>query len=133
MFRTTLLAALVAGATVLAAPAYAQSSPVLGAWTTKVDVGGTIVESTWTFAQSGSAYTIDIKDGPFPGAPADAPPMQSVISDLVVDGGTFSFKRVLTTPQGPFNLSYTGSVDGNTLTGTVNSDFGPIPITGTRN
>ena len=132
MLRNSIFAAFAAGAVVMAAPAVAQDSPVLGEWTTKVDVGGTIVESTWTFAQSGGAYTIDIKDGPFPGAPADAPPMQSVITDVVVNGAQFSFKRALTTPQGPLNLSYSGAIDGNNLTGTVNSDFGPIAVTGTR-
>jgi len=38
----------------------------------------------------------------------------------------------LTTPQGEMNLTYTANVSGDTLTGEVGSDFGPIAMTGTR-
>ena len=58
--------------------------------------------------------------------------MPSTISDVVVDGAKFSFKRKLTTPQGEMNLTYTGTVDGDALTAEVGSDFGPITMTGTR-
>ena len=58
--------------------------------------------------------------------------MPSTISDVVVDGPKFSFKRKLTTPQGEMNLTYTANADGNTLTGEIGSDFGPIAMTGTR-
>ena len=124
--------ALAAGATLMSAPALAQASPVVGTWATAVDVQGTKIESTMTVAQANGAYTVEIKDGPMPGAPADAPAMQSVISDVAVDGAKLTFKRALTTPQGAMNLSYTATVTGDALAGEVNSDFGAIPMTGTR-
>jgi hypothetical protein len=132
MFKTIRFAAFVAAASLLATPALAQSSPVLGTWATAVDVQGMKIEAEMTISQADGAYAVAIKDGPMPGAPADAPPMASTISDVVVDGSKLTFKRALTTPQGAMNLTYTATVDGNNLTGEVNSDFGPIAITGTR-
>lgn len=124
--------ALAAGASLMAMPALAQSSPVVGTWATAVDVQGMKIEAEMTISQAPNGYAVAIKDGPMPGAPADAPPMESTISDVVVDGSKFTFKRALTTPQGPMNLTYTGTVDGDKLTGEVGSDFGPIAMTGTR-
>ncbi|MBO9518416.1 MAG: hypothetical protein J7493_10140 [Porphyrobacter sp.] len=132
MFKTLRFAAVAATATLLAAPALAQSSPVVGTWATAIDVQGQKIEAELTFSQASGGYAVAIKDGPMPGAPADAPPMESKISDLVVDGSKFTFKRALNTPQGAMNLTYTGTVDGNNLTGEIGSDFGPIALTGTR-
>jgi hypothetical protein len=132
MFKTIRFAALVAGAALMAVPAWAQSSPVVGKWATAVESDFGKFEAVMTVAPADSGYTVDIKDAPMPGAPADAPPMPSVISDVVVDGQTFSFKRKLTTPQGEMNLTYNGTVDGDTLTAEVGSDFGPLKLTGTR-
>jgi hypothetical protein len=132
MLKTIRFAALAAAASLMAAPALAADSPVVGTWDTAVDVQGQKVTAEWTVAQAGGAYTVTIKDGPFPGAPADAPPMPSAISDVVVDGAKLTFKRKLTTPQGEINLTYTANVDGDAMTGEVGSDFGPIALTGTR-
>lgn len=132
MFRTVRFAALFATATLTAAPALAQTSPVLGTWATAIDLQGTKLESTWIVAQAGGAYTIDIKDGPSPGAPAGAAPPPSTISEVVVEGAKLTFKRALTLDQGPINLAYTINVDGDAMAGEIVSDFGPIAITGTR-
>jgi len=132
MLRKVGFAVALAGASLVAMPALAQSSPVVGTWATAVDVQGTKIESTMIGAEADGGHGVEIKDGPMPGAPADAPPMESTISDVVVDGSKFSFKRALVTPQGAMNLSYAGTVDGDTLAAEVNSDFGPIAMTGTR-
>jgi hypothetical protein len=132
MFKTVRFAALAAAASLLAAPALAADSPVLGTWDTAVDVQGQKITAELTVAQAGDGYTVAIKDGPMPGAPADAPAMPSTISDVVVDGAKLTFKRKLTTPQGEMNLTYTASADGDALTGEIASDFGPIALTGTR-
>ena len=58
--------------------------------------------------------------------------MPSTISDVVIDGPKFAFKRKLTTPQGEMNFTYNGTVEGDSLSGEVGSDFGPIKLTGTR-
>ena len=132
MFKTVRFAALAAAASLICAPALAADSPVLGTWATAVDVQGQKVTAELTVAEAGDGYTVTIKDGPFPGAPADAPAMPSTISDVAVDGAKLTFKRKLTTPQGEMNLTYTANVAGDTLTGEVGSDFGPIAMTGTR-
>ena len=132
MFKTFRFAALVAGASLMAAPAVAADSPVVGTWDTAIDVQGQKMTAEITVAQAGDAYTVAIKDGPMPGAPADAPAMPSTISDVVVDGAKLTFKRKLTTPQGEMNLTYTANANGDALTGEIGSDFGPIAMTGTR-
>lgn len=132
MLKSVRFAALAAAASLIAAPALAADSPVVGTWLTAVDVQGMKIEAEMTVAEEGDGYTVAIKDGPMPGAPADAAPPPSTISDIAVDGPKLSFKRKLTTPQGEMNLTYTASVDGDTLTGEINSDFGPVVMTGTR-
>ena len=132
MLKTVGFAALATGLSLIAAPVWAQSSPVVGTWATAVDVQGAKIESTMTVAATNGGYTVDIKDGPMPGAPADAPPMASAISDVAVDGAKLTFKRALTTPQGAMNLTYNATADGDKLTGEIVSEFGPIALTGTR-
>ena len=132
MFKSARFAAFAAVASLIAAPALAADSPVVGTWATAVDVQGQKIEAELTVAQAGDGYTVAIKDGPMPGVPADAPPMPSTISDVVVDGAKLTFKRKVTTPQGEMNLTYTANADGDTLTGEIGSDFGPIAMTGTR-
>lgn len=132
MLKSVRFAALVAAASLMAAPALAADSPVVGTWDTAIDVQGQKMTAEITVAQAGDAYTVAIKDGPMPGAPADAPAMPSTISDIVVDGAKLTFKRKLTTPQGEMNLTYTANANGDALTGEIGSDFGPIAMTGTR-
>jgi hypothetical protein len=132
MLKSVRFAAFAAAASLMAAPALAADSPVVGTWDTAIDVQGQKMTAEITVAQAGDAYTVAIKDGPMPGAPADAPAMPSTISDIVVDGAKLTFKRKLTTPQGEMNLTYTANANGDALTGEIGSDFGPVPMTGTR-
>lgn len=131
MFKQVSLA-LALGASLLAAPALAQSSPVLGTWATAIDVQGMKIEAELTVSQAAGGYAVAIKDGPMPGAPADAPPMASTVSDVVVEGSKVTFKRAVTTPQGAMNLTYSATANGDNLAGEITSDFGPIALTGTR-
>ena len=132
MFRKTGLAALAAALSLASAPAFA-ASPVVGNWAAKINVMETTIESTITVAEAaGGAYTVEIKDGPMPGAPPEAAAMPSTISDVAVEGSKLSFKRKLTTPQGEMDLAYALTADGNALTGEINSSFGAIPLTATR-
>ena len=132
MFKVVRFAALAAAASLMAAPALAADSPIVGTWDTAIDVQGQKMTAELSVAQANGAYTVTIKDGPMPGAPADAPAMPSTISDVVVDGAKLTFKRRLTTPQGEMNLTYTANASGDTLTGEIGSDFGPVAMTGTR-
>jgi hypothetical protein len=115
-----------------AAPVFAADSPVAGTWATEAKSDFGTFKSTWTVAEAAGAYTIDVKDAPMEGAPADAPPPKSTISEVKVDGNTLTFNRELVMGDMTIKLSYKVTADGNTLTGQTHSDFGDIPITGTR-
>ena len=133
MFSKSVFAALVASATVLAVPAYAQGSPVLGSWDTEAVTEFGTFKATLTIAESDGAYSAQMVDTPQAGPGGQpAPAMASTISDVIVDGTGFSFKRTIDFQGQPLVLNYTGTVDGNTLTATANSDFGAIPVKGTR-
>ena len=132
MFKAIRFAALAAGASLLAVPALAAGSPLVGVWDTvaKTDFGE--FKATMTVTEAGDSYAIDVKDVPLEGAPPAPPSPPGAITDIVVDGANFSFKRKLTSPQGEIELAYTGIVAGDTFTAEVNSQFGKIPVTGTR-
>jgi hypothetical protein len=133
MLKKFTFAALAAGAAMIAVPALAADSPVVGTWNTVADAQGQKFESTVTVAEVNGAYTVDIKDQPMTGPDGQAmPPMQSTVSDVKVDGANFSFKRTLAFGDMPMELAYSGSVDGNSLTAQVTSPMGAIPVTGTR-
>lgn len=125
-------AATTAGAMMFSAPVLAQDSPVVGTWNTEAVTDFGTFAAEMTVSETADGYAIEFVDAPMEGAPADAPPMDSTISDIEIDGTDFSFKRSLTTPQGPMDLNYTGSVDGDSLTATVGSNMGEMPVTGTR-
>jgi hypothetical protein len=125
--------AVLASASLMAVPALAADSPVVGTWNTEAVTDFGTFKSTMTVAEASGTYTIDIKDVPLEGAPPAPPSPPGAITDVVVDGATFSFKRKLTTPQGEMNFSYTGTVEGDKLTAEVDTgQFGKIPFTGTR-
>jgi len=136
MLKKSILAALVAGSTLVAVPAYAESSPVVGTWNTQAVTDFGTFKSKMIVTEANGAYTVEMQDVP----PEGAPPAEGgggmtagVITEVVVDGTNFSFKRKMTTPQGEMNLSYAGNVDGDNLTAEVDTgQFGKLPVTGTR-
>ena len=133
MFKTVRFAALATAASLVAVPALAADSPVVGTWNTEAVTDFGTFKATMTIAEANGAYTINIKDVPLEGAPPAPPSPPGAVTDVVVDGSQFSFKRKLTTPQGDMTLSYTGTVDGDKLTAEVDTgQFGKIPVTGTR-
>lgn len=122
-----------AGALFVATPAFAADSPIAGTWATEAKSDFGTFKSTWTVAENGGSYTIDVKDAPMEGGPGGggAPP-KSTISKVAVDGNTLTFDRELVMGDMTIKLSYKVTADGNILTGQTHSDFGDIPITGTR-
>lgn len=126
--KTIRLAAFALAATLLSTPALAQESPVLGTWNTQAVTDFGTFAATMTVMDDEGSYIVTMEDVPVEGMPA----MEGSISDVVVDGTSFSFKRSLTSPQGPMELAYAGSVEGDSLTATVTSPMGAIPVTGTR-
>src|SRR5690606_22072304 len=133
MFKTIRFAALAAGAALISAPALAADSPVVGTWATVAETQMGNFESTLTVAEEGGAYTVEMADAPMTGPDGSAAPaMASTISDVKVDGASFSFKRTIDFQGQGMVLSYSGTVDGDTLTAEANSDFGAVPVKGTR-
>jgi hypothetical protein len=133
MFKTIRFAALVAAASLMAVPAYAQSSPAIGAWDTEAVTDFGTFKAELTIAQSGGGYTVAMVDAPQTGPDGQpAPTPASTISDVSVNGANFSFKRTIDFQGQAIVLTYTGTVDGNAMTATANSDFGAIPVKGTR-
>jgi hypothetical protein len=133
MLKSLRFAVLAVTASLVAMPALAADSPVVGTWNTEAVTDFGTFRSTMTVEEADGAYTIDIKDVPIEGAPPAPPSPPGAITDVMVDGATFSFKRKLTTPGGELTMSYTGNVDGDKLTAEVDTgQFGKIPVTGTR-
>ena len=126
--QSKLIAALALGASLFATAALAQESSVVGVWNTQAVTDFGTFASTLTVIEDEGGYLVTIEDAPVEGMPA----MEGTVSDVVVDGSTFSFKRSLTSPQGPMELVYTGSVEGDAMTATATSPIGAIPVTGTR-
>ena len=122
------LAALTLGAALFATPALAEESPVLGTWNTQAVTDFGTFAATMTVIEDEGGYLVTIVDTPAAGMP----PMEGAVSDVVVEGATFSFKRNLDSPQGPMELTYSGNVEGDSLTATVATSFGNLPMTGTR-
>lgn len=54
------------------------------------------------------------------------------VNDGKIDGNTLTWSMDMTVPM-PLTLNATATIDGDTLTGTVNAGaFGDMPMTGTR-
>jgi hypothetical protein len=111
-----------------AAPAFGQS--FVGEWTaTAVTQAGNVSE-TLTVTKTANGYEIKAKlvePGP------EGTPVAGSGTDIVLDGDKFSYKRTLTTPDGSLVITYTGTVSGDTFTGTVNlGGFAEAPYNGVR-
>lgn len=118
-----------AAALLLGAPALAQASPVIGSWTLAAETPQGRLETTVTFLESGGTYSVDLESPVIPDVPRPA----ETITDIVIDGNSFSFKRTVTMPQGPIEITYAGTVDGDALSGEASTATGGMAITGTRN
>ncbi len=125
------LVVVAAAAALFASPALAEGSGVAGAWAVEAKTDFGTFKSDWTVAEDGGAYTLDMKDAPMEGGPGGDPP-KSTISNFVVDGDHVTFDRALDMGGQQMKMSYDFKVEGDALSGTAKSDFGDIPISGTR-
>jgi hypothetical protein len=112
-----------------AAPAFGQS--FVGEWTaTAHTMVGADVSEILTVVKTDKGYEIKVKlvVPPPAGIPEAGPGI-----DIVLDGDKFSYKRKITTPDGEMVITYTGTVSGDTFTGTVNlGGLVEAPYTGVR-
>ncbi|HEX5643924.1 MAG TPA: hypothetical protein VFX62_00255 [Erythrobacter sp.] len=81
--------------------------------------------------QSGTLTVNDNGDGTFSGSMAGSLGSMD-IQDGKVDGNSISWKMQMVVPM-PMTLDCTATIDGDTLTGSVNAGaFGAMPLSGTR-
>lgn len=57
---------------------------------------------------------------------------EAALSDIMLDGGAVSFSANIDTGGQQMNLTFNGTVDGDALTGEIDSPFGAMAVTGTR-
>jgi len=92
-----------------------------GTWKVTVNSPMGAQDATLVFKASGSTLT-----GTLSNASGTIP-----IEDGTVDGNKVSWKARLSSPF-PMTLDCSGTVEGDTISGTVNTSFGPAPFSGHR-
>lgn len=127
-----LVIAAAAAALFSATPALAADSALEGEWAVEAKTDFGTFKSDWTVVEADGAWTVEMADAPMDGAPAGMDPPESTISNIDVDGNTITFDRALDMGGQTMSMSYAVTADGDALSGTAKSDFGDIPISGTR-
>ena len=93
-----------------------------GTWTLTMDTPMGERRSTLTLSTSGGTLT----------GKQEAEGNTTDITDGTVNGNDVSWKVAITNPM-PLTLTFSGAVDGNSLTGTADTGmFGSFPFQGTR-
>jgi hypothetical protein len=127
MRKMALLGLVLAAA--MATPAFAQS--FLGQWTATAHLdGGAEVSEALSVTKTASGFSVTAKP------PADTPagaPQAGPGSNIMLDGDKFSYDRSVDVGGGnTLVINYTGTVSGDTFTGTAKLGDTPIPYTGVR-
>jgi len=119
--------------TMASAPAAAQN--LAGVWeiTRETGRGGTIVQ-TLTLAVEGSTVTgnLEFNFGGRGGGGGGGGPQSFPVSDGTVNGNQFSFTITLSFGGNSFDQMYSGTIDGETLSGTIRGGRGDQPFTAKR-
>jgi hypothetical protein len=125
MMRNMALLALVIAAGI-ATPASAQS--FVGTWTATANMGDFKSSETLSVTKTDTGYSITGKaiDAP-PGSPNAGPG-----TDVVLEGDKFTYNRTLNAGGNGIVLTYTGTISGDSFTGTADVGGTKIPYTGVR-
>ena len=93
-----------------------------GTWTLSIDTPRGTQNPTLDIEKSGSGYsgTYNSLRGPIE------------VEEITRDGNSFSFPLTISVPIGDVEVNYTGSFEGNEMTGTVESPRGAVPFTATK-
>lgn len=112
---------ILAAAALLLAPA-ALAAGLVGTWTLTGEGrdGPTTSELTVTEADGGYAGTVTGQRG------------TAELQSITVDGDSFSFVITMQTRMGDLDLTYSGTVSGDTLTASIETPMGSRPVTGVR-
>lgn len=95
------------------------ANPIVGTWNTIASTPLGDQEATWTIAADGT--------GVMSGDAGDQP-----VSGIMMDGNNVSFEVSIDAGGQTLNLSFSGVVEGDSLSGEFESDFGAFAVTGTR-
>jgi len=104
---------------ILTACAAGNSNPFAGSWDTVAVTPIGDQAAVWIISADGT--------GIMSGDQGDQP-----IDGIVVDGNNVSFDVDIDAGGQSLSLSFTGVVEGDSLTGAFGSDFGDFGVTGTR-
>jgi imidazolonepropionase-like amidohydrolase len=102
------------------APTAAQ---VGGSWKITIEVPGQTLEGTLTFIQQGATIT---------GTLTTEATGSSPVKDGKVSGESVSFSATVSMGGTSFDISVTGKVAGNQISGTIDSPQGAVPFSGSR-
>ena len=93
-----------------------------GTWTLTIETPMGISNPELTISKSGGGY-----EGSY-----ESRRGKRVVEDVEVKGQTFSFRMVVSMPMGDFEMTYKGSIDGETISGTIGNPMGEIAFVGKR-
>ena len=123
--KTTLRVMLIAFVAILASCASAPKNPVLGSWDVSIASPVGELPGVFMFAADGAgSMAIQV-----PGA-GDQPP--AAFSGAVYDGNNVSFSADIAAQGQSVTLKFSGMVEGDALSGTMDSSFGAFPVKGMR-
>src|ERR1044072_1415479 len=105
----------------LAFSAFAQADKLLGKWEGNLKSPQGERPTTLTFKKDGEVIT-----GKMPGM---RPGSENELKEVKVEGNKATAKAIVESPQGAITINYTFALDGDTLNGQGNVDFGGQNIT----
>ncbi|MFP6816403.1 MAG: hypothetical protein VB949_12155 [Pseudomonadales bacterium] len=100
----------------------ALADELAGTWILSIDTPRGVQHPTLVIRQTDEVYSgvYNSLRGPI------------VVDTITVDGNNFAFPLVITVPIGDINVNYTGSINGDDMTGSVQNPRGAVPFTGKR-
>lgn len=110
----------VAATVILAACASTPANPFVGMWELSINT-----------PVGAMGATLDVS-ADMMGSMSSAELGATEMRGITVTDNAVSFNVVVDAQGQTLALSFAGTIDGNTLTGNFDSDFGAIPVTGTR-
>ena len=139
MKHSALLTGLLTAAVLAMAPAPATAQDLAGMWEISYETGRGTRTQTLTLTVDGMMLTgtVTFTGGGRRGGGGGGGPQSIEISDGKIDGSSFSFTVTRTFGDNSIVQSYSGTVDGMTLTGTIEGGGRggggqPRPFTGKR-
>jgi len=112
----------IAVALVLALPAMANHHVTLGEWSMVMDFQGQDVPGTLTITEA---------DGGIAGTWSAEGEVTDLV-DVKFEGGTLTFRRTVNYQDQDFDIDYTGTIDGDAITGAFSTPAGDMETNGTR-